>query len=453
MDRNTLIGFALIAAIFIGFYTLNQPSDKERALYKQQQDSIAAAKQTAAVTHTSAVNAAKADTAQKSAGTDSTVTLAMKEKFGAFGANANGKEEVFTLENDLLKISLSSKGGRVSSVLLKKYKTSDGKPAILFDNDSSSFGFNFNAQNRQISTSDLFFTASGTHTPGALSLRLSIDNTKFIEYQYSVQPGSYMIDYHVKVAGLSDVIAANASVLSLNWKINSLKQEKTIEAERLATTIYYNTNDGVDYLSETSDDEEKITEDAKWVAFKQQYFTSVLIADKGFKDADLKTVTNKSSKKYVRELAATMNLPYTNRNEANYDMKFYFGPNHYKILKQFDLELEKQVPLGWGIFGWVNKFLVIPIFHFLSGFNMNYGIIILILTIIIKVLLLPLTYKAYLSQAKMKVLKPEIDEINASKEAADPMKKQQLIMGLYKKAGVNPLGGPAAGALPIRRRC
>jgi YidC/Oxa1 family membrane protein insertase len=449
MDKNTLIGFALIAAIFLGFYVINQPSEKELALHKHQQDSIANAKVEGM--KQAAMAATTVPDSTKKIMPDSLVSSGMKEQYGAFANNAHGKEQSFFIENELLKIELSSKGGKVNAVTLKKYKTSAGKPVVLFDKDSSSFGFLLNAQNRQIATDNLYFTVDGSPSSNSIHLRVSVDGNKYIEYQYSIVPDSYIIDYKIKISGMQDILAGNNSILALNWKIKALQQEKTLTAERMATTIYYNTNEGVDYLSETSDDDKKITEEIKWVSMKQQYFTSVLIADKPFKGCDLKTVTDKGSNKYVRQLEAHLSLPYSDKKDEVYNMRFYFGPNHYQTLKKFDLDLEKQVPLGWGIFGWVNKFLVIPLFNFLSGFNLNYGIIILALTIIIKVFLLPLTYKAYLSQAKMKILKPEIDEINASKEAEDPLKKQQITMALYKKAGVNPLGGciPLLLQMPI----
>lgn len=452
MDRNTLIGFALIAAIFIGFYIINQPSEKEIAAYKHLQDSTAAVNTIRKNQAESLTKNALPDTSDGGvAVNDSLISASLREEFGAFAAAAEGTEQSYTLENELLKIVLSSKGGRVSSVELKKYNTYDGKPVVLFDKDSSAFGFNLDAQNRKISTNGLFFTVNGSPTANSINLRLAVADNKYIEYQYTVPANSYMIDFNVKVVGMGDILAANTSALALNWRINALKQEKTLEAERMATTIYYHTNEDSDYLSETSDDDEKIEEDVKWVALKQQFFTSVLIADKGFKNPEFKTVTNPNSLKYIREMNANLSLPYVNKNEEFYDMNFYFGPSHYQTLKKFDIDLERQIPLGWGIFGWVNKFLVIPVFNFLSGFNMNYGIIILILTIFIKLILLPLTYKAYISQAKMKVLKPEIDEINASKEAEDPLKKQQAVMALYKKAGVNPLGGciPLLLQMPI----
>jgi YidC/Oxa1 family membrane protein insertase len=451
MDKNTLIGFALIAAIFLGFYVINQPSEKELALYKHQKDSVAAAK-IIEVNKIAMAKSALPDTSQShKVLNDSTISTQVKEQYGAFAARVQGNEKSYFIENNLLKIELSSKGGKVNAVTLKKYKTSAGQPVVLFDKDSSDFGFVFNAQNRRIATDKLYYTVVGTPTASNIVLRLAVADNKFIDYQYSLSPDSYIVGYNVKITGMQDILSGNNSQLMLNWKINALKQEKTLTAERMATTIYYNSNEGVDYLSETSDDDKKVTEEIKWVALKQQYFTSVLIADKAFKGTDLKTTTDKGSLKYVRQLEAHLNLPYSEKNEEVYAMRFYFGPNHYQTLKKFDIDLEKQVPLGWGIFGWVNKFLVIPLFNFLSGFNLNYGIIILALTLIIKLCLLPLTYKAYLSQAKMKILKPEIDEINASKDAADPLKKQQATMALYKKAGVNPLGGciPLLLQMPI----
>jgi YidC/Oxa1 family membrane protein insertase len=321
MDKNTLIGFALIAAIFLGFYVINQPSEQELALYKHQQDSVATAKILAVEKATMSKKIAPDSSKQSTVLNDSSVTAAMKEQYGAFAVCATGKNQTFTIENTLVKLELSSKGGKVNAVTLKKYKTSSGKPVVLFDKDSSSFGFVFNAQNRQIATDNLYYTVVGSPNTSSITLRLAVATDKYIDYQYTLTDDSYLVGYTVKVVGMQNILTGNHSQLALNWKINALKQEKTLTAERMATTIYYHTNDGVDYLSETSDDDKKVSEELKWVALKQQYFTSVLIADKAFKGSDLKTTTDKGSQKYVRQLEAHISLPYADRNEEIYAMR------------------------------------------------------------------------------------------------------------------------------------
>ena len=254
--------------------------------------------------------------------------------------------------------------------------------------------------------------------------------------------------------GVNDVIASNASYVELNWTQQIQKQEKDMNAERINSTIYYMFADEdkeVDCLSETENETEEIKTKLKWVSMKQQFFTQVLVAQKSFdKPTRIETISGEEGDSFVKQMNVAFTLPYAHSQRENFAMHFYIGPNHYQLLKKAGDDLQKQIPLGWGIFGWVNRYLVIPIFNFLNSFNLNYGIIILILTIAIKVMLLPLTYKAYLSQAKMKVLKPEIEEIQA-KNKEEPMKLQQEMMALYKKAGVSPLGGclPMLLQMPI----
>jgi YidC/Oxa1 family membrane protein insertase len=238
----------------------------------------------------------------------------------------------------------------------------------------------------------------------------------------------------------------------LDWAMNIPRVEKNIVAERNASTMYFkylNDND-VDWLSETKDDTKPLVNKVNWVAMKQQYFTSVLISNEGFDKATITTKSDKNSTDIVKSMSSVFTLPFNHNDNATYAMRFYFGPNHYQTLKKMDLMLEKQIPLGWGIFGWVNRYFVIYVFDFLNGFHWNFGIIIMIMTILIKALLLPLTFKSYVSQAKMKVLKPEVEEINA-KYPDDAMKKQSEMMALYKKAGVNPMGGcfPMLLQMPI----
>lgn len=467
MDRQSMLGLFLIGLILIGFSILNAPSDEEIAQLKRQQDSIAQV-ENAAVIAAAQLKSAKAlsKTPVQELGGDSILNDSIKQiriqnQLGDFASAASGKEELVTIENNVMKVTLSSLGGSVKTVELKKYKTSEGKPVQLFEGDSTDFGLNFFAQNRSISTNNLYFQPQGKgfvvsgNDSNTLAFRLNAGSPdRYIEYLYSLRADDYILGFNVNFEGVHDVIASNTSFVELNWSQQLQKQEKDMNAERINSTIYYMFADEdkeVDYLSETEDESEEIKTKLKWVSMKQQFFTHVLVAEKAFdKPTRLETISGEEGDKFVKQMNVIFTLPYNHNQRENFAMHFYIGPNHYQLLKKAGDNLEKQIPLGWGIFGWVNRFLVIPIFNFLNSFDWSYGIIILILTIVIKVMLLPLTYKAYLSQAKMKVLKPEIDEIQA-KNKEEPMKLQQEMMALYKKAGVSPLGGclPMLLQLPI----
>jgi YidC/Oxa1 family membrane protein insertase len=462
MDRNSVVGLILIGLILIGFSILNAPSDEELAALKNRRDSIARveqlnAAQKAKIPIQSKVTPLPVDTSLVL--DDSSRMALLSDRLGAFGQAGTGTEKGITIENDLMKVTLTTLGGRVKSVELKKYKTWTGKPLILFESDSTRFGFNFFAQNRSISTNDLFFETQGK----AFKVSGSDSNSiafrayagapdRYIEYVYTLRGDKYLMGYKVNLVGLNNVIASNTGYLELNWQQRLQNNEKDINAERANSTMYYMFSDEeVDYLTETDDVREDLKTNVKWVAMKQHFFTQVLIADQSFdKPTRLTSVNGTEDQSFVKDVSAVFTVPYKHSANETFGMQFYFGPNHYQTLKKTGYNLEKQIPLGWGIFGWVNRFLVIPVFNFLSGFNWNYGLIILILTIVIKLILTPFTYKSYLSQAKMKVLKPEVEEIQG-KFKEEPMKMQQEMMALYRKAGVSPLGGclPMLLQLPI----
>jgi len=453
MDRNSIIGIILIGLLIIGYSLYTQPSAEERLAAQHQRDSIAAVMKAEEQKKTAELQKSVIrDTSTSTPLNDSARQELLKQQLGDFSSAGSGTEKLFTLENDLVRVTITNKGGRVKNVELKKYKTFDGKPLILLASDSAEFGMSLSAQNRIINTHDLFFEPLTVNTSRTVTLRAYASENKYIEYVYSLDSIQYVVDFKINLIGLNDVVAANASYLSFDWKQPVRKQEKNLQSERMATTVYYRftgDEEDVDYLSESKDNQKSLKTKVKWIAFKQQYFTSVLIADKAFDSPIVETKTDQASEDYVKTLSASFSLPYDHRPVENYSMQFYFGPNHYQTLKKIgDLHLEKQIPLGWGIFGWVNRFLVIPTFNFLNGFQLNFGIIILLLTILIRIVLLPLTYGSFKSQAKMKVLQPEIAELTA-KFPDDPMKKQQETMSLYRKAGVNPLGGCIPGLLQM----
>ncbi|MDP2338167.1 MAG: membrane protein insertase YidC [Bacteroidota bacterium] len=473
MDRNTVIGVALIFTILIGFSYFNKPSEKQIEAAKRTRDSIEMVR---AEQQKQIVSAAKLDSIQSSAAPivkSDSLNLSedntRKEKFGVFASAAVGKEKFYVLENNLLKVTFSNKGGRIYSVELKNFKTFDQKPLILFEGNTSKFGMNFFAQNRSIETESFYFTPSDSTASRKMngpevkkgkegnekynsenkgdsttfSMKLFAGEGKYLEYKYALKYNSYLVGFEINTKGLDKVITTNSNYLNFNWNILVPRQEKKSNmGEDNYTTIYYKyQDDAVDKLSTGKSGAESLRTKTKWISFKQLFFSSTLIADNAFPTADIKSTLTKEDPRYLGTFNADVALPYDGKESENIKMKFYFGPNHYSTLKQYDLSMESLINLGYAVVRPVNKWLIIPTFNFLRRFIDNFGIIILLLTIFIKLLIFPFTYKSYHSQAKMKALKPEIDEINAKFGKDKAMEKQQATMALYKKAGVNPMGG------------
>jgi YidC/Oxa1 family membrane protein insertase len=461
MDRNSIIGIVLICVVLLVFSFLNQPSKEQLQVQKNYADSISLVEQKVKDSLLTVSKNIIAPEASKIAAdtllSDSAKAVALQQQFGSFAQASSGTEQLFTIENEELKITLSTKGGIIKTAELKKYKTYDGKPIELNNSDSGRFSLNFFSQNKTVSTADLFFEpvgssfiVSGTQEK-SFALRLNAGAGKYLEYVYKLKGTDFMLGYNVNFVNMQEVIAANSSYIELDWKQRVAKFEKDPTLEKNVTTVYYRyTDEEVGNLSETADEEADLKTKVNWVGFKQQFFSTVLIANKNFERPTKISSVALTDSAYVKYLAANFTIPFSHKPAETFDMTFYFGPNHYNTLKKYGIGLEKLVPLGWGIFGWVNKFAVIPVFNFLNGFNLNYGIIIVLLTLFLKIILLPLTFKSYMSTAKMRVLQPEVAEIQAKKKD-DPLKLQQETMQLYRKAGVNPLGGciPMLLQLPI----
>jgi YidC/Oxa1 family membrane protein insertase len=455
MDKNSIIGIIIIAGIFILWTTLNKPSEEQVEAAKYRRDSLELVRQQEIVQQKIQDAARIQNPVEQQNQTQATSKDSiLRSLYGNFSNAGAGAQELITLENELLKIKITNKGGRIYSVELKNYKTYTQKPLILFDGDSTEFGLNFFSQNRSISTNELFFVPL-EKTPNSVKMRLDAGNNNYIEYEYSLNPDSYMVDFDINFVGMNQVFSNNVSVLDLNFSMYSPQQEKGAENESRYTTIGYKYfQDEVDELSAMGKDEarEELNTKLKWVSYQQQFFSTILVADNYFSNGIIEYKSTENSTKYLKHFTSTIGIPFEFNSNSKVPMSFYFGPNHYNTLKKHKLDFEQIIPLGWTIFGWVNRFAVIPVFNFLSKYIANYGLIILILTILIKVVLFPLTYKSYLSTAKMRVLKPEIDEINKKfPKKEDAMKKQQATMAMYKKVGVNPMGGclPMLVQMPI----
>lgn len=473
MDKNTIIGFLLIIGILIGFSLLNRPSEEEIARQKAYNDSISAVyeAQLEAEAKTAALRQASvAQLSGDSLGNDSLASEKQLSAYGDFRLAAKGEEQKFILENDLVRLTISSKGGQVISAQLKQYLSQDSSEIELFNEKEADYSFTMALRNNHIvNTGDLYFEPvssiekddAGNQT---LTLRLQSETDAHMDFVYTLPADDFMLGFTIKGNKMNTIMPLGSNYMIFNWNSKIRQQEKGRQfEERYSTLSYKYVADDMESLDAAKDDSKKISNKLKWVAFKDQFFSSVIIADKEFSNTTLESkVETKESgylKSYKAEMQVDLVIAPATGNWENLDFRFYFGPNKYKILSDYDkgipsgekLKLRDLVPLGWGIFGWVNRFAIIPMFNLFSGFIDNFGIIILLMTVVIKLVLYPLTYKSYVSSAKMRVLKPEIDEINARIPADKPAERQKATMELYNKVGVSPFSGclPTLLQMPI----
>ena len=465
MTKSNIIGLVIIVGLLIGYSLWMAPSKEEMSAAKRKADSISFAQRADSLLALEAAMDKK--TLDDSLAKTNPVAKAMPVHDSlskGFGTITDSEEKFYTIENDLLKLKISSNGGRIWSVQLKDYQTFDSLPLVLYKGDSTMFGFEINTEDlRTLNTADLKFIPVGTD--GADSLRVSgkdsiqfalrvypgkadpTSSSSYIEYVYTLKGNDYMVGYKVNFVGMRGYIAQNTRDMSLLWSTTLLQQEKSLKTEQTQSTIHYMDLAGeVNYLSETKDAKERVSTAVKWVSFKQQFFSATLIAEDKFESTDIETIgyPDNNMDRQVKTMKSAYILPFSIESDQSYNLKWYFGPNKYKVLRQYGMNLERQIPLGWSFFlmQWINRFAVIPVFNWLESTNMNYGIIILILTILLKIVLFPIAWKTYISSAKMRILKPEIEEIGLKfPKKDDAMKKQQATMALYKKAGVNPMAG------------
>ncbi|KHJ38020.1 membrane protein insertase YidC [Pedobacter glucosidilyticus] len=421
MDRNTFTGLFLILVILVGSTFLLKPSEEQLKREEFVQDSIAKSKK---------------GVKQPTVVAKTTATLPTDTNAQNLSVE---KEEILTLENDKIKVFISTLGGKVSSVELKNETNQLNQPVVLF-NKQNNFAIEYSQNNQNLNTSNLFFAKEAVQD-NKLVLKATQADGSFVSYTYTLAKESNKVDFNISLSGFQNKVNADKG-LTINWAAELQQQEKDINNERIYSTTYFKiANDDVDYLSETESEEKSFTEETlAWVSFKQHFFSAALMSKDGFTNSTLKvqTIANNSA---VKAYQAKLNLPFKNQQVNNYELEYYFGSNKFSQLREQGNDLEKQVKMGWGPLKWINRYLVLPVFNFFEGFNVSYGIIILLLTIILKTVLFPFTYKSYLSMAKMRVLKPEMDEIKKKVGDDNPTLLQQEYLKLYKQAGVNPLGG------------
>lgn len=454
-DLNSIIGFALIFGIILWMVYQNQPSQEEIAAEKAKKEQVAKQQVAKEVTVKQTV-ATIADTTV----TDSLKIQQLQGTLGGFAYSAtlpSAKEAFTTIENDVIKLKIANKGGYITEATLKnfeKFKKGSGELVELVKNNNTDLNLQLQTkENRVLNTKDLFFepTLSKDGENQVLSMKLKAGVNAFLEYKYVLKPKDYMLDFDLRSQGLNTVLNTSKP-LDLEWNLKTIRNEKSIKYENQYTDIRYEYEDDKDSYVNSGKDKVETPEKVSYIAYKQHFFTSILLTKTPFENAKLHSNDLVDDEKidtvYTKQFKSNIPLVFTG-GELNHNMNWYFGPTDYKILKNYDKNLDKIIPLGWGIFGWINKFIFIPLFGFLSNF-ISYGLAIIIFTILIKIAMSPITFKSFLSQAKMKVLRPEIMEIG-EKFKKDPMKKQQETMKLYNKAGVNPMAGciPALIQIPF----
>lgn len=482
MDKKSIIGIAVVAVLFLGFAYFNSQQQKEyleqKAAYEAYVDSVAAAARAAAPVADSLASGNGVQAEEAAAEAAAAVRERQVETLGeSLTAAREAEAEEFIVENDVMAVLFSTRGGQIKGVTLKDYtqygpRGKRDRKIEMMDPATARFGLSFylknGLKNVPVNTLDYVFTAQPVvgEADGAKSvvMRLPVAEGAYLEYRYLIYDTEaperdYLVDFDVRLVNMAPEMA-NQTQIQIDWANTTFQNEKGFQNENMYTTLSYR------FPDETSIEELGMSEGAKsknistqvnWVAFKQQFFSSVFIAPDNVSYANLAFDTAAPESSLLKTFTAQMGVPYTPQTEG-YDFAFYFGPNKYSILKKIgepggaDIYLERLVPLGWGIFGWVNRWCVIPVFDFLRNYIGSFGIIIFILVLLVKLVISPLTYKSYVSMAKMRLVKPQIDEL-AKKypKPEDAMKKQQATMELYKKAGINPMGGciPMLIQMPI----
>lgn len=464
MNKNTFIGFLLIAIILIGFSLLNRPSKEQLEAQRHYRDSVAYAQQLAheaALQEQKAIEAAETLIAPTTAEDSAVLQKQIEVAYGEFAPAATGQDGYTVMENDLVRLTFANKGGYIYKAELKKYKTYQDSVnyLCLFEGDETELSFTLvTGMNRILHTKNLYFEPTPVRTAedGAqqLSMRLAVSEKSYIEYVYTLPANDYMLHTSIQAVGMQDILAQNMTNMEMHWYQRIRQQEKGRKfEERYATLQYMFKGNDIENLSESKNDDETVNNKLQWIAYKDQFFSTVIIPNDAFSSAEMTSRVMPKTSEYIKEYDTKTVVGFDPMGGKSTDMRIYMGPNHYHTLKAYDdgvdkenrLHLQELVPLGWKIVSWINKILVIPMFDLFTSWGLHIGVVILLMTIVIKLIIFPFTFTSYRSSAKMRVLKPQIDAINEKYPAEKMQERQQATMALYSKAGVSPM----AGCLPM----
>lgn len=451
LDVKTIVGFVLISGLLMWMMYTNTPTPEEL----KEQEKKEQVEQNKVVENTQA-------TPEVATPTDSLSIAKAQQALGSFAYSASlpsANENVTEIKNDVLALKIANKGGYITEATVlgfEKFEKNSGELVKIINDNNANFDITLNTNdNRTLHTKDLFFEPK-VSTEGenqVLTMQLKAGPNQFLEYRYVLKPGEYMLDFSIRSQGLDNVVNTSKP-LDLEWQLKTYRNEKSISYENRYTELVYEYENGKDdYLNAQKELSETTAEEVTYVAFKQHHFTSILLTDTPFKTAEFKSenlVANEDvDTVYTKNFTARLPLEFKN-GAVNYNMNWYYGPAKYQILNDYNRNLDEVMPLGWGIFGWINRYVFIPVFGFITSLGIGYGIAIIVFTILVRIVMSPITYKSYLSQAKMKVIRPEIQEIN-EKYKDNAMKRQQETMALYSKAGVSPMAGciPALMQIPV----
>ena len=461
MDKKTWIGFILIAGIVIGFSFINRPSKEELAERKRVQDSIALVRAQEAEALRISEQISAQMQGQHSANAEvnaEELAQQVMAVYGAFAPAAKGEEGIITLENSKVRIGISRRGGRIAKAELKEYKAYNDSvnDLCLFEGEESSLSFTLVTNNsRVLTTENLYFTEAGRsidnegNTTLIMRLNTNIEGC-YMDFVYTLPTDDYMVGMRIHASNMQMVLAQNMSSMEMHWNQSIPQQEKGRKfEEKYAQLQYMFVGGDIEKLEPLKADRAKEAARLKWIAYKDQFFSTVMIAEDAFESTQMESTPLHAASHHIKEYKTTTSLPFDITGKSSTDLKYYFGPNHYNTLKAYDKDVEKSeklhlnelVPLGWKIVAWINKALVIPMFDLFSSWGLHIGIVILLMTLVIKLIILPFVFASYKSSAKMRVLKPQLDEINAKYPPEKMQERQQATMALYQKAGVSPMSG------------
>ena len=462
MDKNTWIGFLLIAAIVVGFSFLNRPSEEELAERKRVQDSIAYVQAMELEAKQLSEQITQQLEAEKvaDAPTQNAEELAQQiaAVYGAFAPAAQGQEGLVVIENSKVRIGIDRRGGRIAKAELKEYKAygDSVNDLCLFQGEESSLNFTLvTNSNRILATQNLYFTEASQTTDSegnttlVMRLNTNIDDC-YLDFVYTLPADDYMVEMSIQPRNMQLALAQNMSSVEMQWNQSIPQQEKGRKFEEKYAQLQYMFIGGeIEKLSEMKSDRANESARLKWIAYKDQFFSTVMIAKDAFESTTMESTPLNQHSRYIKEYKTNTTLPLDITGKKSTDLHYYFGPNHYNTLKAYDKDVDKAdrlhlnelVPLGWKIVAWINKVLVIPMFDLFSSWGLHIGIVILLMTLVIKLIILPFVFASYKSSAKMRVLKPQLDEINAKYPPEKMQERQQATMALYQKAGVSPMSG------------